>query len=70
MIKSFADHTPELGQGVFVADSALVLGDVVLGEESSVWYGCVVRGDVHHIRVGARTNIQDRSVVHVSGGIR
>ncbi|MFN2377099.1 MAG: gamma carbonic anhydrase family protein [Candidatus Binatia bacterium] len=49
-----------------MADSADVLGDVEIGEDSSVWYGCVVRGDVFPIRIGARTNIQDLSVLHVT----
>lgn len=66
MIAPFESHTPELGAEVFIAGSAMVLGDVVIGDHSSVWYGTVVRGDVHHIRIGAQTNIQDRSVVHVS----
>jgi carbonic anhydrase/acetyltransferase-like protein (isoleucine patch superfamily) len=59
---------PQLGQGVFVAPTASVIGDVVLGPESSVWFGTVLRGDVFPIRVGARTNIQDNAVVHVTGG--
>jgi carbonic anhydrase/acetyltransferase-like protein (isoleucine patch superfamily) len=54
---------------VFVAPTALVLGDVVLGEETSVWYGAVVRGDVGPIRVGARTNLQDGCVLHVTTGL-
>jgi carbonic anhydrase/acetyltransferase-like protein (isoleucine patch superfamily) len=66
MIKSFEEHNPRLAEGVFVAADALVLGDVALGRDSSVWYGAVVRGDVHYIRIGDRTNIQDRCVVHVS----
>jgi carbonic anhydrase/acetyltransferase-like protein (isoleucine patch superfamily) len=60
---------PQLGRGVFVAPNASVIGDVVLGEESSVWFGTVLRGDVFPIRVGLRTNIQDNAVVHVTGGI-
>lgn len=59
---------PQLGEGVFVAPSASVIGDVVLGAESSVWFGTVLRGDVFPIRVGARTNVQDNAVVHVTGG--
>jgi carbonic anhydrase/acetyltransferase-like protein (isoleucine patch superfamily) len=59
---------PQLGSGVFVAPNATVIGDVVLGDESSVWFGTVIRGDVFPIRLGARTNIQDGSVVHVTGG--
>jgi carbonic anhydrase/acetyltransferase-like protein (isoleucine patch superfamily) len=60
---------PTLGAGVYIAPSATVIGDVVLGDEASVWFSTVVRGDVFPIRIGARTNIQDGSVVHVTGGI-
>jgi carbonic anhydrase/acetyltransferase-like protein (isoleucine patch superfamily) len=59
---------PTIGDHVFVAPSASVIGDVVIGESSSIWFGVVVRGDVFPIRIGARTNIQDNSVVHVTGG--
>jgi carbonic anhydrase/acetyltransferase-like protein (isoleucine patch superfamily) len=59
---------PALGQGVYLAPNATVIGDVSLGDDSSVWFGCVVRGDVFPIRIGARTNIQDGSVIHVTGG--
>jgi len=59
---------PELGRGVFVAETAAVIGDVVIGDESSIWYGTVLRGDVMPIRVGARTSIQDNTVVHVTSG--
>jgi carbonic anhydrase/acetyltransferase-like protein (isoleucine patch superfamily) len=60
---------PIFGRGVFVAPGASIIGDVVLGDESSVWFGAVLRGDVYPIRIGARTNIQDNAVVHVTGGI-
>lgn len=66
MITAFAEHSPKLASGVFVADSALVLGEVSLGADASVWYGAVVRGDVNRIGIGARTNIQDLSLVHVT----
>lgn len=59
---------PKIGEGVFVAPNASVIGDVEIGESSSVWFGVVVRGDVFPIRVGARTNVQDNSVIHVTGG--
>jgi gamma-carbonic anhydrase len=59
---------PKIGEHVFVAPSASVIGDVLIGESSSVWFGVVLRGDVFPIRIGARTNIQDNSVVHVTGG--
>ena len=58
---------PELVHGtVFVAPGVHILGDVTIGEDSSVWFNAVVRGDVHHIRIGRRTNIQDLCVVHVT----
>ena len=59
---------PMIAEGVFVAPSASVIGDVVIGASSSIWFGVVIRGDVFPIRIGARTNIQDNSVVHVTGG--
>jgi carbonic anhydrase/acetyltransferase-like protein (isoleucine patch superfamily) len=60
---------PILGRGVYVAPNATVIGDVVLGDEASVWWGVVIRGDHMPIRIGARTNIQDNSVVHITGGV-
>jgi carbonic anhydrase/acetyltransferase-like protein (isoleucine patch superfamily) len=65
-ILAFDGRRPQIASGAWVAPGATVVGDVVLGPESSVWYGCVLRGDVHSIRVGARTNIQDASVLHVT----
>jgi len=59
---------PKFGRGVFVAPNATVIGDVELGDEASVWFNVTIRGDVFPIRFGARTNIQDGSVVHVTGG--
>jgi carbonic anhydrase/acetyltransferase-like protein (isoleucine patch superfamily) len=59
---------PTLGEGVYVAPNATVIGDVHLGEASSVWFGVTIRGDVFPIRIGARTNVQDGSVIHVTGG--
>lgn len=56
---------PSIDPSAFVATSADVIGDVTIGAESSVWYGCVLRGDIAAIRVGARTNIQDLTLVHV-----
>ncbi|HTK70299.1 MAG TPA: gamma carbonic anhydrase family protein [Candidatus Eisenbacteria bacterium] len=57
-------------RSVFVAPTAVVVGDVVLGEDTSVWYGCVIRGDVGPIRVGSRTNLQDGCILHVTRGRR
>lgn len=66
LLRPFAGTWPSLGAGAWVAPGAVVAGDVAIGEDASVWYGCVLRGDVQSIRVGARTNIQDQSVVHVT----
>jgi gamma-carbonic anhydrase len=59
---------PQLGAGVFLAETCAVIGDVVIGDESSIWYGTVIRGDVMPIRIGARTSIQDNTVIHVTSG--
>ncbi len=66
MICDFNGKMPVLPESVFIAETSLVIGDVELGEDSSVWFGSVVRGDVNYIRIGARTNIQDMTMVHVS----
>jgi carbonic anhydrase/acetyltransferase-like protein (isoleucine patch superfamily) len=60
---------PQLGQGAWVADNAEVIGDVEMGENASVWYGCVVRGDTEKIRIGRNSNIQDLSVLHADFGV-
>ena len=67
-IRAFQGVTPRLHPSAFVADGAHVIGDVEIGEESSVWYNTVLRGDVNSIRVGRRTNIQDLTMVHVDKG--
>lgn len=59
---------PSIGSGVFVADSASVIGDVSLGDECGIWFGAVLRGDEMPIRLGARTNVQDNGVVHITAG--
>jgi carbonic anhydrase/acetyltransferase-like protein (isoleucine patch superfamily) len=59
----------EMGRDVFIAPTAVVLGSVAIGDESSVWFGAVLRGDVGSIRIGARTNVQDLCVLHMTGGI-
>ena len=68
LIASILGHTPHIPATAFVAPTATVVGDVVLGEESSVWYGAVLRGDVGAIRVGRRSNIQDQSILHLTRG--
>ena len=65
-IRPYKGTLPQLGPRVYVDDSAVVIGDVVLGEDASVWPQCSVRGDVNRIRIGARTNIQDNTVMHVT----
>lgn len=64
-IRTFQQHTPALGERVFVDRSAVVLGDVELGADSSVWPLTVIRGDMHRIRIGQRTSVQDASVLHI-----
>jgi len=65
-VRLYKGISPRLGTRVFVDESAAVIGDVVLGDDASVWPQCSVRGDVNFIRIGARTNIQDNSVIHVT----
>jgi len=57
--------TPKVHPTAFIAPTAVLIGDVEVGPETNIWFGCVLRGDVNHIRVGARTNIQDGSIIHV-----
>lgn len=66
MIHPYQHYTPKLGKNAWVAPNATLIGDVELGEDVSLWFGAVVRGDVHSIRIGDRSNIQDNSVVHVT----
>ena len=68
MIVPFRGLTPSLDATAFVAESAVVVGDVTLGPESSLWFHAVVRGDVGAVRIGARTNVQDHVTIHVLGG--
>ncbi|HEY0627431.1 MAG TPA: gamma carbonic anhydrase family protein [Allosphingosinicella sp.] len=62
---SFGGRTPQVDPSAFVAPGARLIGDIEVGPEASIWYNCVLRGDVNRIRIGARTNIQDGSVIHV-----
>ena len=68
MIHAFRGKVPVLGEGAWVEASAQVIGDVVLGARSSVWFGSVVRGDFNDIRIGDETNLQDLTVVHIAAG--
>lgn len=65
-IESFENSHPSLAEGVFVHPSAVVIGDVAIGKDSSVWPLATIRGDIHRIRIGERTSIQDNSVIHVT----
>jgi carbonic anhydrase/acetyltransferase-like protein (isoleucine patch superfamily) len=68
MIDSFLGRTPALGDDVYVSETAAVIGDVTLADGASVWFGASLRGDVHWIRIGAGSNVQDNATVHVSRG--
>ncbi len=66
LILPFNGVTPKIHADAFVAETAVVIGDVEIGAGSSIWYGCVVRGDINKIRIGRGTNIQDGTVIHVN----
>ena len=66
MIKPFKETFPTIDETAFIEDSAIIVGDVVIGKLSSVWFNTVIRGDVHYIRIGDRTNIQDLCMLHVT----
>ncbi len=66
MLHSYRSATPRIHPSAFVHDSAHVIGDVELGEDASVWFCAVIRGDVNHVRIGRGTNIQDGTVIHVN----
>jgi carbonic anhydrase/acetyltransferase-like protein (isoleucine patch superfamily) len=68
MIAALKGKTPRIGKNVFVAPTAVVIGDVEIGDGASIWYGAVLRGDMESIRVGANTNIQDNCTVHTDFG--
>jgi carbonic anhydrase/acetyltransferase-like protein (isoleucine patch superfamily) len=65
-IRSFENYTPEIDETAFIDDSAVVTGNVVIGKDSSIWPCCSVRGDIHSIVIGERSNIQDGSILHVT----
>jgi len=58
--------TPRIAKSAMIAENAVIIGDVEIGEDASIWYGCVLRGDSNSIRIGARTNIQDGTIIHVN----
>jgi carbonic anhydrase/acetyltransferase-like protein (isoleucine patch superfamily) len=65
LILPYKGKMPKIAPDAFIAENAVIIGDVEIGSESSVWYGCIIRGDVNYIRIGNRTNIQDGTVIHV-----
>lgn len=67
MIISYKGKSPTIAPGSFVAETAVLIGDTILAEETSIWFGAVLRGDINFIKIGRFTNIQDNCVIHVSG---
>lgn len=66
MILSYKDKHPEVAESAYIEGSAVVIGDVKIGEHSSIWYNAVIRGDVNYIRIGNGTNVQDGVIIHVT----
>lgn len=64
LVRALRGFTPEIGKDTFLAETATIIGDVVIGDECSIWYGAILRGDVNSIKIGNRVNIQDGSVLH------
>ena len=69
MIKTWQNSQPTLGQNVYISENAAVIGDVTLGDQVNIWFGSVLRGDMHYIKIGNRSNIQDNAVVHVTASV-
>src|SRR5688572_6369246 len=65
MLHEYKGKWQKMGERVYIAEGAQIVGDVEIGDHSSIWYNCVIRGDVHYIRIGKHTNIQDGSIGHV-----
>lgn len=70
ILMPFKNILPRIGKNVFIAPNVPIIGDVEIGDESSIWFNCVLRGDVNDIKVGKRTNIQDGTVIHVSNSLQ
>lgn len=68
MIRPYRGRRPQIHPSAYIAETAVVIGDVEIGAQSSVWFGATLRGDCYYIRIGARTNIQDGTVIHVTNG--
>ena len=67
LIFAYQDSLPSISDEAFIAPNATIIGDVVIGADSGIWFNCLLRGDVNEIRIGERTNIQDGTIIHVSG---
>lgn len=65
IILPYRDKFPKIAEDAFIAPNSIIIGDVEIGSKSSIWYNCVIRGDVNYIRIGSKTNIQDGTIVHV-----
>lgn len=70
IIRPYKNTLPKIDSTAFIAENAAIIGDVDIGAETSIWYGCVLRGDVNDIKIGKRTNIQDGTVIHTALGIQ
>jgi carbonic anhydrase/acetyltransferase-like protein (isoleucine patch superfamily) len=70
MFLPYKGITPRIGKNVYIAPNAVIAGDVEIGDDSSIWFNCTVRGDVNDIKIGARTNVQDGTVIHVSSTLQ
>jgi carbonic anhydrase/acetyltransferase-like protein (isoleucine patch superfamily) len=64
LIKTLLGKTPQFGDNCFLTENATIVGDVVMGNECSVWFNAVIRGDVHYIKIGNKVNIQDGAIIH------
>ena len=64
IIRELLGKTPQIGEGTFLAETATIIGDVVMGKNCSIWYNAVIRGDVHYIRMGDKVNVQDNAMLH------
>lgn len=67
LILPYRNHVPRIAPDAFIAQTATVIGDVEIGAQSNLWFGVIVRGDVNRIRIGSRTNVQDATMIHVTG---
>ena len=64
MIKSVRGKTPQIGKDCYIAENATIVGDVVMGDQCSIWFNAVIRGDVHYIKIGNKVNVQDGAIIH------